>query len=377
MKIRAAHYRTGRVAEFTFEKGRLTLAVPVRGKSDLLYGPGFFDIQCNGFAGIDFNHPEPTAEGLRAAVHALWRYGVTHVMPTIMSGPPERMAVGMRMVAATVARFPEVRGCIPAIHQEGPYFSEAEGARGAHPPQEIIAPRLGHFDRLQRAARGMIRMVTLAPERENALSFIRTLVRRGIVAAIGHTSATPAQITQAVHAGAGISTHLGNGSAQMLPRHHNYILAQLGEDRLYASFIPDGHHLPPWVLKSFLRAKTFGKSVLTTDCIAAAGAPPGRYTIGWLVVEVGRDRIARQPGQPNFAGSALTMDEAVANAVRFADVPLATAWEMSSLNPWNVMRRAALLRQPRLADTFIIAHFQRNRFAVQATVIGRRLACQA
>lgn len=374
MKIRAAHYRTGRVSEFTFDGGRLASSRAVRGRATLLHGPGLFDIQCNGFAGVDFNREGFTPEGFRLAVHALWRHGTTHVLPTIITAATEKMAAFFGVMRNAVLQYPEIRPCVAGFHQEGPYLANLDGVRGAHPPESISRPSLRHFERLQRAASGMIRMVTLAPEVKGALPFIRELTRRKVAVAIGHTNATPEEIRAGVEAGARISTHLGNGSAQVIPRHRNYILAQLGDDRLYASFIPDGHHLPGFVLQSFLRAKPLEKCILTSDCMAAGGAPMGRYTIGRLVVEVGRDRVVRQPGKPNFAGSAITMEEGIGNAVRLGGVALAEAWDMSSTHAWDLMRRAAIIREPRPRDTFIIAKASQGKFTVKATVIGRKLA---
>ncbi len=373
MKINAAHYKTGKVVEFTFRDGRLVSSRPSRSRTGLLYGPGLFDIQVNGFAGVDFNHADFTPESFRVAVHAMWRYGTTHVMPTIITAPPEKMAFYLGVIRDAMGRFPELRRCMAGVHQEGPYFANLDGVRGAHPPENIVLPTVPHFNSMQKAAGGMIRMLTLAPEVKGALPFIRTLSKRGVMIAIGHTHSTPVEIRAGVDAGARISTHLGNGSEQIMPRHHNYMLAQLADDRLYASFIPDGHHLPPFVLQTFFRAKPAEKRILTTDCMAAAGAPVGRYTIGRLVVEVGRDRQVRQPGKPNFAGSAITMDEGITNAVRLGGVSLQEAWDMSSVYAWNLMRRASLVREPSLGDTFIIARHAGGRFGVQATVIGRKL----
>jgi N-acetylglucosamine-6-phosphate deacetylase len=124
----------------------------------------------------------------------------------------------------------------------------------------------------------------------------------------------------------------------LLHRHENPVLAQLGEDSLAASFIADGIHLPLEVLRTFIRAKGPSRTVLVTDAMSAAGAPPGRYTIGDLVVEVGKDRIVRQPGSPNFAGSALTMNDAVANTVR-AGLGLPEAWIAASTTPAKLLQR--------------------------------------
>lgn len=373
-KIRATHYRTGQVQEFWFDpQGNLIRSRPVRGSAPLLYGPGLFDVQVNGFAGIDYNHPEFTAEQFRESIHAMWRFGTTQVMPTIITGRPGRMASGMRTIREGVERFSEVRACVVGIHQEGPYFANVEGVRGAHPPESIIPPCLSHFDRLQNEAGGMIRMVTMAPELRGALPFIRALSRRGIVMSIGHTHATPKEIDAGVRAGMVTCTHLGNGSAQVLPRHHNYMLAQLGDDRIYASFIADGYHLPSFVMKSFFRAKPRAQSILTTDCMAAAGAAPGKYTIGQMTLEVGPDKVARHPGKQSFAGSAITMDHGLATAVRLGEISLQDAWDMSSIHPWNLMRRASLVKQPRIDETFIVAHYEREKFRVLGTVMKRRL----
>ncbi len=134
-------------------------------------------------------------------------------------------------------------------------------------------------------------------------------------------------------AGATLSTHLGNGCAQMLPRHPNVIWEQLGEDRLLASFIVDGHHLPPATVRSMVRAKTPGRSILVTDAVAAAGMPPGRYTLGGQEVELSASGRVAAPGAPNLAGSALRLDVAIGNTVRFTGLPLEDVVTMASTRP--------------------------------------------
>jgi len=151
--------------------------------------------------------------------------------------------------------------------------------------------------------------------------------------AIGHTGATGAQIADAVSAGATLSTHLGNGCAQVLPRHPNVIWEQLGEDRLLASFIVDGHHLPPATVKSMIRAKTPARTILVTDAVGAAGMPPGRYTLGGQEVELSPTGRVAAPGAPNLAGSALRLDVAIGNTVRFTGLPLEDVVPMASTRP--------------------------------------------
>src|SRR5205807_1149747 len=166
---------------------------------------------------------------------------------------------------------------MPCFHLEGPYISAEDGPRGAHPLAQVRPPDLGEFQRIQEAADGNIRLVTLAPELPGALAFIDKLTAAGVVVAIGHTAASPATIRDAVSAGARLSTHLGNGSHAMLPRHDNYLWEQLAADELWASIICDGHHLPAAVMRCILRVKTPARTILTCDAGSLAGLPSGRY----------------------------------------------------------------------------------------------------
>jgi N-acetylglucosamine-6-phosphate deacetylase len=161
----------------------------------------------------------------------------------------------------------------------------------------------------------------------------RAATAAGTRVAIGHTNAGEAELGAAVAAGAVLSTHLGNGSHQALPRHANYVQVQLADDRLSASFIADGHHLPWYALKNFLRSKGMERSILVTDAVAAADAPPGRYRLGEEELEVTEELRVSKPGQPNLAGSALTLDRAVVNVAVHCGVPFAEAWAMASSRP--------------------------------------------
>jgi N-acetylglucosamine-6-phosphate deacetylase len=341
VKIIAAHYRAGSKREFLLRDGRATVAKRTHGKTRCLNGPAFVDLQCNGFAGVDFTRPETTPERLCEAVRAMWKTGCTSVLATVITASPERLEHLLRTLVAARHMDAEVRRSIPGFHVEGPFISEVDGARGAHPREHVRAPESKLWRRLQKAAEGLIRLLTIAPELPGAIPLIRQLRNEGVLVAVGHTMATRQQITAAAHAGAIMSTHLGNGCPQMLHRHDNPVVAQLGEDALSASFIADGIHLPPSVLRTFVRAKGPSRSVLVTDAMAAAGALPGRYTIGDLVVEVGSDRVVRQPGCPNFAGSALTMNGAVANSVKAGALSLADAWDAASTVPAKMLRRFA------------------------------------
>jgi N-acetylglucosamine-6-phosphate deacetylase len=206
---------------------------------------------------------------------------------------------------------------IAGYHIEGPYLLPELGYHGAHDPRKMKAPDRAEFDRLQRAAGGRIRLMTLAPEWPGSPDFIRHLVANGVTASIGHSNADDRAIEAAIAAGLAMCTHVGNGVPQQMHRHDNIIQRVLARDELTAVFIPDGIHVPPGALRNFVRAKPRAKVLFTTDCMAAAGAPPGRYTVGHIQVEAGADGVVREPGKPNFAGSSLAMDTAVANLRQF------------------------------------------------------------
>ena len=208
-----------------------------------------------------------------------------------------------------------------------------DGPRGAHPADSIRDPDWGLFQQFQDAAGGLIRLVTLAPERPGAIGLIWQLCQDGIVVGIGHSDAKEADIDRAVEAGARISCHLGNGSHAMLPRHRNYIQKQLATDALMASLIVDGHHLPSYAVKNMIRCKGADQVILVTDAMAAAAAPPGKYRLGEVLVEVGPDGYVRLPGTPYLAGSALTMDRAIENVTRFAGLSLDEALRLANRQP--------------------------------------------
>ena len=166
-----------------------------------------------------------------------------------------------------------------------------------------------------------------------ALALTEHLAAAGVRVAIGHSNASPAQVRDAVRAGATLSTHLGNGCVSRLPRHPNLIWEQLAADELTACFIADGHHLAAATLKSMIRAKTPARSVLVTDATAAAAAPPGTYRLGGLEILRDGDGRVVLPGSSKLAGSALTLDQAVARTARDAGLPLEDAWALASAHP--------------------------------------------
>ena len=297
--------------------------------------PGLFDLQVNGFGGVDFNGSGLTADRVAEALERVRATGVTRCLPTLITSSFARFAENARVLAAIVD--PTVVG----LHMEGPYVSPSDGARGAHPSEHIVPATIDDFKRRQEAAHGRIVLVTLAPELDGALQLIEYLVSTGVRVAIGHTAANPDELRDAIAAGATLATHLGNGCPQMLPRHPNVIWELLAADAVFASIIADGHHLPSSTLKSIVRGKGTERTILVTDAVAAAGwsakasaeRVANRFTIGDVVCELGPDGRVSLPGTPYLAGSSLTLDRAIANTVRATGLPIEAVIPMASTIP--------------------------------------------
>ncbi len=298
--------------------------------------PGWIDLQVNGFAGVDYNSPSASADAIGQSIREMFRTGVTRFFPTVITASPEDMCGALRNLAAAKEAIPE-GAAMEAFHVEGPYISPEDGPRGAHPARWTRPPSLDEFHRFQDAARGHIRLITLAPEWPQATRFIEAVVREGVVASIGHTGASVEQIAAAVDAGATLSTHLGNGAHAVLPR-RNYIWDQLAEDRLAAGFIVDGIHLSRAFLNVALRAKGLERSILVTDAVMPAGCAPGTYRLGEIDVELHADGAVRLLGGTRLAGSALRMDRAIENVMRLAGLNLRDAISLATRNPARVGR---------------------------------------
>jgi N-acetylglucosamine-6-phosphate deacetylase len=301
--------------------------------------PGFVDLQVNGYGGIAFNAGSLNVDDVSQVSCELTSLGVTRYCPTVTTDSEAVLRRAMQTIAAAVAGDDQVHSRVLGIHLEGPYISAADGPRGAHPKPHVRPPDWDEFQRLQDAANGLIRILTLSPACPEAPDFISRVSTSGVLVAIGHTDASSEQITAAVDAGARLSTHLGNGAHGQIRRHPNYIWDQLAEDRLTASLIVDGHHLPAAVVKSFLRAKTTDRCILVSDITALAGRAPGQYqdtSLGAVeVLEDGRLVIAGQ--RQLLAGAALPITAGIANVVRFTGHSLRTAIDMASVRPAAVV----------------------------------------
>jgi len=326
--------------------------------------PGFVDIQVNGFAGVDYNSPTASHEEIARSIRVLFSTGVTRFFPTVITGPPDGMLGALRNLA--VARESLKDGAaMEAFHVEGPHISPEDGPRGAHPARWVRPPDLEEYRRWQEAAGGHVRLVTLSPEWPDATRYIEQLSREGVVTSIGHTRATSQQIRDAVSAGATLSTHLGNGAHSVLPRHPNYIWEQLAEDRLAASFIVDGIHLPDSFLRVALRAKGIERSVLITDAVMPAMCPPGPYTLGEVEVELKEDQRVVLRGGTRLAGSSLRMDRGVEQLMRLAGLSLPEAIIMATTNPARVGRLPGRFRALRTGERADLVRFALDHGRIQ------------
>lgn len=299
---------------------------------------GFIDLQVNGFAGFDVNAPGVTPAAVAGMTAALRRVGTTSFVPTVITASEERIHASLAAVVQARVDDRAVAAAIPFVHLEGPFLSPEDGPRGAHPVEHIRPPDLREFARWQRAARGLVGLVTLSPHWPEAAEFTRVVAAAGTRVAIGHTHASPEQIAAVAQAGATMSTHLGNGAHALLPRHPNYLWSQLADDRLTAGLIADGHHLPADTLKTMIRAKTPHRVVLVSDATALAGMPPGDYVqpVGGAVRLEPSGRLAHL-GTPFLAGSAARLSDCVAVAASLGGIDLATAVACATTNPARVI----------------------------------------
>jgi N-acetylglucosamine-6-phosphate deacetylase len=369
MKCNGIDTSSGASLEVSFDRAITVVDHLIHPLDDAAFlSPGWIDLQVNGFTGVDYNSPSSTHEQIAHSIQAQFACGVTRFFPTVITGSPENMAAALRNLAGAKESVAH-SAAMEAFHLEGPYISPDDGPRGAHPARWVRPPDIAEFQRFQEASSGNIRLVTLSPEWPEAPSFIEKIVEKGVVASIGHTRASASQIADAVSAGATLSTHLGNGADAVLPKSSNYIWEQLAEDRLAASFIVDGFHLPPSFLKVALRAKGLERSILVTDAVMPAGCSPGRYRLGEVEVDFDGDGSVRLAGGSRLAGSALRMDQAIRNVMRAAGLSLHEAVTLATRNPARVGRIGARQRGLNPGDRADLVRFRIDEASGQVTVL--------
>jgi N-acetylglucosamine-6-phosphate deacetylase len=340
VRLEGVHYRTNGPVAITIAGGVIRAIDAFDGaRSDLpIVAPGLVDLQVNGFAGHDVNATPLAPETVGAMIRALWKEGTTSCFPTVITNSDESIGQSMRSIARACEEDPAVGRGVAGVHLEGPFISTEDGARGAHAKQFVRPPDWDTFRRWQDAAGGRIRIVTLSPEWPETGGFIGRAVAAGVTGSIGHTAATPAQIGDAVRAGARMITHFGNAAHLMLPRHPNYLWELLAQDDLWACLIADGFHLPDQVIKVAMRVKG-ERAMIVSDAVSLAGMPPGEYgtPVGGRVVLTPAGRLHLAENDRLLAGSAQALPWGVNHLVKSGLATLADAWDMASTRPAGFM----------------------------------------
>lgn len=328
----------GGTHEITIEGERITALRPASAQTDLCVGPALFDIQVNGYGGRTCRIASQEKEDALTYIARLLRErGVGWWLPTITTASAEDLLTAFTCCGRALDADADLAASIPGLHLEGPYISKVDGPRGAHGLEHVRPPDWDEVQRLDEACGGRIRLVTLAPEVEGAVPFIKQCVAAGMVVAMGHTDLDRDSLARAVDAGATLSTHLGNGAHDQLQRHNNYLWYQLAEERAYASFIADGQHLPRECLYSMLRAKGFARSILISDSVLLGGMKPGIYGVRGRDIEMLESGRIVVPGTPNLAGSGSNLKECVEWATHRGGVAHGEAWAMASTNPARLL----------------------------------------
>jgi N-acetylglucosamine-6-phosphate deacetylase len=281
----------------------------------LLLAPGFIDLQLNGAAGHDLT-ADPAS--VWAVATAIARHGVTAFLPTIVSSPPSVAAAAARLLAAGPPA--GHRGATPlGLHVEGPFLNPER--RGAHEAGHLRIP-----DPALAAGwspTGGVRMVTLAPELPGALDVVRALAGRGVVVAAGHSLASADEATAGFDAGIRYVTHLFNAMPPLDHRAPGLAGAAMRDRRVTVGIIPDGPHVDPVLVDLAWRSAGADRLSIVTDAMAALGMPPGRYPLGGVTVDVGRDGARLPDGR--LAGSVLSLDAGLRNLVAWTGAPAAVA----------------------------------------------------
>jgi len=313
----------------------------------------FFDIHTHGAMGHDVMHATPA--DLSKIQRFLARHGVAHYLPTTVTAPIDDTLRALEALANAIESTPAEHEAQPiGIHLEGPFLSHAK--RGVHPSADLQPPSIALFDRFQTAARGHIKLVTIAPEPnatdpatnpgapDTALDLIHHATSQNVRVSLGHSNATAAETLPAITAGATSATHTFNAMRSLDHREPGILGTVLDDDRLYAELICDGIHVAPPLVRLWLKAKSATRAILVTDSMSAAGMPDGDYTLAGQPVTVANHRAVLSDAPDTLAGSILTLDAAVANLQFFTQAPLSDATRLASHNPAALLGLSTLTR---------------------------------
>ena len=336
---------------------------------DSILTPGLIDIHIHGGGGRDVM--EGSDDALAAVEGMMFRHGVTSYCPTTVTAPVDSTLSALAALGKAVERAgdkPQSGRAQPlGVHLEGPFLSHAR--RGVHPPLQLQQVSIELFNQMWDAARGRIRMLTIAPELDGALDLVTDAAQRGVRVSLGHSNATLAQALAGVAAGARHATHTFNAMRRMDHRDPGLLGLVLTDRTMTADIIADGVHVEPVIVDLFMRAKGLDRAVLITDGISATGMPDGTYRLGSFEVQV-RDGRCESFGK--LAGSVLTLDRAVRDAAQFAGLSFQDSVRLATLNPARVLgleHRKGVLREGADADVAVFSPEGR----VRQTVVGGML----
>ncbi len=275
---------------------------------------GIFDIQVNGYGGVDFNSDDLSVDALHQACAKLREDGVTGILATIITEKLPVMAQRLARLVQLREQDDLIKAMIRGFHIEGPFISPMDGYRGAHPQDAVCPATVDDMKLLQDSAGGLTRLVTLAPEYDARMQTIAYLAKQGITISAGHCNSSMNQLHAAIDAGLSMYTHLGNGCPANMPRHDNIVQRVLSlHDKLWLCFIADGVHIPMFALKNYLNIAGSDRCIITTDAIAPAGLGPGTYTLSRWTLQIGEDLAARSEDGSHLVGSAIDMPRVIQN----------------------------------------------------------------
>ena len=374
--VRGIHYESGKQILVGIRNGKISgiteTTEPSNEKADYYIAPGLIDNQVNGYRGVDFSGKGLNYDEFKAATTELWKDGVTSFIPTIVTGSHEDMLRNLRILA-DVTEDKYLLNSIPGFHLEGPYLSKEAGFYGCHPAKYLKNPSWEEFSEYQEAAKGKIIEITIAPELEGAIPFIKQCSANGIKVALGHTNASAQQILLAVVNGASLSTHLGNGCANQINRHLNPIWPQLASDELTVSVIADGHHLLPEELKVFYRVKG-KKLILVSDVTHFIGMEPGDYEYLGNMVHLDIDGVARIPELNCLAGASMTLKTGIETMIRVTGCSSGQAFNLAGRNVADTLglKDRGSLRSGKRAD-LVLFKLKNGLIKIKSTYIMGRM----